>query len=76
MIDLLLVTPPSRKRVYQGLSDDFAAIEPPVWSGLIATYISSKNYQFWLANSKMQKMRFLKSPCYKPVLHHFCVQKT
>lgn len=36
--DLLLVTPPSRLQVYQGLSTDLAAIEPPVWSGLIAEF--------------------------------------
>ena len=42
MTDLLLVTPPSRKKVYQDLSNTFAAIEPPVWSGLIAEYITIK----------------------------------
>ncbi len=35
MIDLLLVNAPSRQRVY-GLLTEFAAIEPPVWAGLIA----------------------------------------
>lgn len=38
-IDLLLVTPPSRAVVYQELSKDYAAIEPPVWSLLIAEHI-------------------------------------
>ena len=38
-IDLLLVTPPSRMVVYQELSKDYAAIEPPVWSLLIAEHI-------------------------------------
>ena len=38
-LDVLLVTPPSRVQVYQELSRDFAAIEPPVWSGLIASYL-------------------------------------
>lgn len=37
-LDLLLVTPPSRKVVYQELSNDLAAIEPPVWSLLIAEH--------------------------------------
>ena len=44
MLDLLLVTPSSRKAVYQSLGDDIAAIEPPVWSGLIATFIRNKGY--------------------------------
>ncbi len=38
-LDVLLVTPPSRVQVYQELSRDFAAIEPPVWSGLLATFL-------------------------------------
>ena len=36
MLDLLLVNAPSRERVYGPLTE-FAAIEPPVWAGLIAT---------------------------------------
>ena len=43
-IDALLITPPSRLEVYQGLSDDYAAIEPPVWSSLIANYLIKKGY--------------------------------
>ena len=37
-LDLLLVTPPSRLEVYQELSNSLAAIEPPVWSALIAEF--------------------------------------
>lgn len=43
-LDLLLVTPSSRMAVYQGLGSEIAAIEPPVWSGLIATYIRNKGH--------------------------------
>ena len=52
MVDLLLVTPQSRKRVYQNLSNDFAAIEPPVWSGLIAQYISNFGYDVAILDSE------------------------
>lgn len=44
MLDLLLVTPASRKAVYQSLGDDIAGIEPPVWSGLIANFIRNRGY--------------------------------
>ena len=43
-IDLLLVTPPSRLEVYQKLAGEYAAIEPPVWSSLIAKYMSIRGY--------------------------------
>ena len=44
-VDALFVTPPSRLEVYQSLSKDFAAIEPPVWSMLISNYLLKKNYK-------------------------------
>jgi anaerobic magnesium-protoporphyrin IX monomethyl ester cyclase len=43
-LDVLVVTPPSRASVYQVLSNDFAAIEPPVWAGLISNFIRGKGY--------------------------------
>ena len=42
-LDVLLITPPSRIDVYQTLSNDYAAIEPPVWSMLIARYLTNLN---------------------------------
>lgn len=36
--DLVLVNPSSRKRIYQTLASELAAIEPPVWAGLMATF--------------------------------------
>ncbi len=41
-IDLVIVNPGNRFQVYQGLGQDFAAIEPPVWAGLIATYVRKR----------------------------------
>ena len=41
-IDLLLINPGNRKNAYQSLGDDLAAIEPPVWSGLIAQFIRNR----------------------------------
>ncbi len=36
-LDLLLVNPGGRMFVYQGVGREFAAVEPPVWAGLMAT---------------------------------------
>ena len=41
-LDFLFITPPSRVEVYQNLANDYAAIELPVWSTLIARYLSKK----------------------------------
>lgn len=42
--DFLLVNPPSRDRAYQVLANSLAAVEPPVWVGLIASYLIGKGY--------------------------------
>jgi len=51
-LDLLLVTPPSRLQVYQELSHSLAAIEPPVWSGLIATWIRAHGFSVEILDSE------------------------
>jgi radical SAM superfamily enzyme YgiQ (UPF0313 family) len=41
-LDLLLINPCARTGVYQRLGAELAAVEPPVWSGLIAEYVRRK----------------------------------
>lgn len=38
----MLVNPPTRMQVYQSLGTTLAAIEPPVWAGLIATFVRNR----------------------------------
>ena len=38
-IDILLINPGDVRQVYQGLADEFTAIEPPAFAGLFATYL-------------------------------------
>lgn len=40
-LDVVLINPASRKRVYQSLGDELAAIEPPVWAGLMASFLQT-----------------------------------
>lgn len=44
-LDVLFVAPPSRLQVYQDLSKDLAAIEPPVWAGLLAKFVHKQGYE-------------------------------
>lgn len=41
-LDLVLINPSSREQVYQSLGQSLAAIEPPVWAGLMATFCRVK----------------------------------
>jgi radical SAM superfamily enzyme YgiQ (UPF0313 family) len=38
-LDLLLVNPGNRAQIYQSLARTLAAIEPPVWAGLMASFV-------------------------------------
>ena len=53
-LDVLLITPPSRLEVYQKLASDFAAIEPPVWSSLIAKYLIVKGYNVKILDAEAE----------------------
>ncbi|MCB0060552.1 MAG: B12-binding domain-containing radical SAM protein [Caldilineaceae bacterium] len=43
-VDLVLINPANRKRIYQSLSNTMSAIEPPVWAGLMATFVRRKGF--------------------------------
>ncbi len=43
-IDLVLVNPGGRSRIYQGLATAVSAVEPPVWAGLLAAFVRNKGF--------------------------------
>lgn len=43
-MDLVLVNPGNQQQVYQGLASELTAVEPPVWAGLMATFIRKHGY--------------------------------
>ncbi|MDA9740549.1 B12-binding domain-containing radical SAM protein [Pelagibacteraceae bacterium] len=55
-IDALFITPPSRLDVYQGLANDYAAIEPPVWSSLIANFLIKKGYSSEILDAEAENL--------------------
>ncbi len=55
-LDVLFVTPPSRLEVYQDLARDYAAIEPPVWSSLIAKYMKVRNYNVKILDAEAEHL--------------------
>lgn len=44
-LDVLLISPSSRGDVYQSLGNELVAIEPPVWAGLIATFLRNRGHE-------------------------------
>jgi radical SAM superfamily enzyme YgiQ (UPF0313 family) len=43
-LDLVLVNPGSRARIYQALGRSLTAVENPVWAGLIATFVRRRGF--------------------------------
>ncbi|MDP6632775.1 MAG: radical SAM protein, partial [Dehalococcoidales bacterium] len=55
-LDLLLVNPGSRMQIYQSLGLNLAAIEPPVWAGLIATFIRNRGYSVQILDAEAEEL--------------------
>lgn len=51
-LDLVLVHPGGRGRIYQSLGDELTAIEPPLWCGLIATYCRLRGHSVAIIDSE------------------------
>ncbi len=44
-IDILFIHPNAAQKIYQDLSADFSAIEPPIWAGMLASHCLTKGYR-------------------------------
>ena len=57
-LDLLLVTPPSKNIAFQDLSKNFVAIEPPVWSTLLATFLRRKGVAVEILDAEAESIGY------------------
>ncbi|HEV3263736.1 MAG TPA: radical SAM protein [Gemmataceae bacterium] len=55
-VDLVLVNPSSRKKVYQSLGKELSAIEPPVWAGLMATFVRNHGYRVAIVDAEAEEL--------------------
>ena len=44
MLDILFVHPNGSKKIYQDLSKNHSAIEPPIWAAMLANHCRSKGF--------------------------------
>ena len=57
--DLLLINAGgSKKRVYQELSKDYSAIEPPFWAALTAGFIRNKGFNVGLVDANAENLTY------------------
>lgn len=55
-IDLLLINPGGREKIYQQLGGDLTAIEPPLWCRLIAGYALDRGFSVEILDSEAENM--------------------
>ncbi len=51
-IDVLIINPSALSSIYQSLSSELAAIEPPIWAGLIANHLRAKGRSIHLIDAE------------------------
>lgn len=55
-IDLLLINPGGREKIYQQLGGDLTAIEPPLWCRLIAGYVLDREFTVEILDSEAENI--------------------
>src|SRR5919106_1460050 len=55
-LDLVLVHPGTRMQVYQSLGSKLAAIEPPVWASLLATFVRKHGFSVQVVDAEADNL--------------------
>jgi len=55
-LDVLFINPGNHRSVYQGLSDDYSAIEPPTWALLLAESVRSVGFSPGILDVNAEQM--------------------
>ena len=55
-LDLVLVNPGARRQIYQALGASLSAIEPPVWTGLMATFARKRGFSVAVIDSHAEDL--------------------
>jgi anaerobic magnesium-protoporphyrin IX monomethyl ester cyclase len=53
-LDLVLINPGGRDKVYQGLGADLTAVEPPLWCRLLASHVRRRGYSVHIIDSEAE----------------------
>lgn len=56
MLDLLLINPGERSRIYQDLGNDLTAIEPPLWCRLIGGYVRDRGHSVAILDAEAEHL--------------------
>src|SRR5258708_34175215 len=54
-VDLIIVNPGTGSLTYQDLASNLTAVEPPLWAGLIATYIRNRGFNVKIIDAEAER---------------------
>lgn len=60
-LDILFIHPNASKKIYQGLSSDHSAIEPPIWAGMLANHCKNKNFNVKILDCEVERLDYIAS---------------
>ncbi|MBI2495634.1 MAG: cobalamin B12-binding domain-containing protein [Candidatus Omnitrophica bacterium] len=55
-LDAVLINPGGRSRIYQALGLALTAIEPPVWAGLMATFVRRRGHSVTIIDAEAEEL--------------------
>src|SRR5579859_1195950 len=55
-VDLVLINPGGRARIYQSLGEELTAIEPPLWVRLMAGYARDRGLRIAIIDSEAEEL--------------------
>ncbi|KKL76034.1 hypothetical protein LCGC14_2048900, partial [marine sediment metagenome] len=56
MPEIVLINPGAAQAIYQGLSDEFTAVEPPTWLRMIAGYLRNNDYSIEIIDQEAEAL--------------------
>lgn len=59
MVDILFVHPNASKKIYQGLAKSNAAIEPPIWAGMLANSVRQHGYEPAILDAEAESLDYI-----------------
>lgn len=59
LTDILFIHPNASKKIYQGLADNHAAIEPPIWAAMLANSMRAAGYTPEILDAEAERLDFI-----------------
>jgi len=60
-LDVLFVHPNASKKIYQDLSNDYSAIEPPIWAAMLAQHCRSNGFGSQILDCEAERLNYIEA---------------